>query len=370
MILIAFGGVVVLGLLLFFFSFWLKFLGGFTLLALMIYYSHVLRKKYPGVNSEWANAVMPIIGFLALHIGLWWLWPNFFAEFYGLKGVLLLEILLVIGLYTMNLGPKVPKSAQAVGWMLVIFSCIGLLLRGYDASKNFIEHNPNSRVAKWLKSKDEPTRYTDNLSGTVTSTLASETYAFPSSLRNNEDAKVMYDYFATNLHPAREAFEMFTTCGKESSYRQFEADGVTPLLGKTDIADTGICQINERIWGEKSDELGYDINTLEGNLKMALWIREHEGLGKWKKMREAKEATSSILAETFTAPTPEEGWKQTPVTVGFNFDSNGPVKIRANGSYYDYSPGMRLHLPDSAYIEYQSAAPAGQPVTVFVSRKR
>jgi hypothetical protein len=198
-----------------------------------------------------------------------------------------------------------------------------------------------------------------------------ESYLFPESLKGNLDAKVMYDFFSTELHPARDAFLMFTTCGKESSYHQFEGESTTPLHGKIDKDDTGICQINRRIWGKKAEELGFDIDTIDGNLEMALWIRNNEGIQSWKKMPEAKTATASISTDSFKAPTIEEGWTRTPVSLGFNIDSDGPIRIRTdNGRTFDYAPGKKLHLPDSQYIEYQSAAPADQPVTVYISRKK
>jgi len=45
--------------------------------------------------------------------------------------------------------------------------------------------------------------------------------------------------------------------------------------------DVGYFQINNHHWGRKAKELGYDIYTKEGNIKMARYILENYGIHHW-----------------------------------------------------------------------------------------
>lgn len=66
----------------------------------------------------------------------------------------------------------------------------------------------------------------------------------------------------------------------ESHNHQFNADG-SVHMGKINKLDTGKWQINQKYWLKKSRELGYDIFTLEGNTKMAVWIYKNYGVSPW-----------------------------------------------------------------------------------------
>lgn len=66
----------------------------------------------------------------------------------------------------------------------------------------------------------------------------------------------------------------------ESGRRQFNDDG-TVLRGRENPLDVGFLQINEYYWLRKSKELGYDIYSLEGNIKMAYYIRDVSGYSAW-----------------------------------------------------------------------------------------
>ncbi|OHA58649.1 MAG: hypothetical protein A2571_02675 [Candidatus Vogelbacteria bacterium RIFOXYD1_FULL_44_32] len=68
----------------------------------------------------------------------------------------------------------------------------------------------------------------------------------------------------------------------ESTYQQFNADSGTVLRGIHNPLDVGIFQINEKYHLEKSQTLGFDIYTAEGNIDYALWLMSHEGAGHWK----------------------------------------------------------------------------------------
>lgn len=66
----------------------------------------------------------------------------------------------------------------------------------------------------------------------------------------------------------------------ESGNRQFNEDG-SVVRGKQNPQDIGRWQINLRWNGERAEELGYDLFTEEGNLKMALYLYETRGTKDW-----------------------------------------------------------------------------------------
>src|SRR3990167_891440 len=65
----------------------------------------------------------------------------------------------------------------------------------------------------------------------------------------------------------------------ESGNRQFDEKGI--ILGKINRYDCGRFQINELYHGDKARELGFDLNTWEGNTNMALWLYERQGTRPW-----------------------------------------------------------------------------------------
>jgi len=66
----------------------------------------------------------------------------------------------------------------------------------------------------------------------------------------------------------------------ESTFRQFDADGRV-IRGKVNNGDVGVMQINEKYNGDKANELGYDIYTVEGNLEFARYLYDKYGTNPW-----------------------------------------------------------------------------------------
>jgi len=64
----------------------------------------------------------------------------------------------------------------------------------------------------------------------------------------------------------------------ESRHRQWDDKG---KIVSSHTADVGYAQIHVPIWGEKAKELGYDIFSTEGNLRMAHYIWEQSGRSAW-----------------------------------------------------------------------------------------
>lgn len=75
-------------------------------------------------------------------------------------------------------------------------------------------------------------------------------------------------------------------CSCESTGRanqtptQYDSSG-NVLHGKINHSDIGECQINNTYNGKQATELGWDIYTEDGNIKMANWMYEHEGYKPW-----------------------------------------------------------------------------------------
>ncbi len=66
----------------------------------------------------------------------------------------------------------------------------------------------------------------------------------------------------------------------ESQFRQFNSDG-SPFRGKINDEDIGIAQVNEHYHLKRSQKLGYDIYTVEGNMAYAKLLYEEEGTDPW-----------------------------------------------------------------------------------------
>jgi hypothetical protein len=67
----------------------------------------------------------------------------------------------------------------------------------------------------------------------------------------------------------------------ESRGQHFTKDGKI-VRGKQHAADLGLFQINTAVWGQKAQELGYDLHTPEGNTQMARYLFENYGSVPWQ----------------------------------------------------------------------------------------
>ena len=82
----------------------------------------------------------------------------------------------------------------------------------------------------------------------------------------------------------------------ESSFRQVDENGKV-LVGKVNKGDIGIMQINKYYHAQKALELGFDLNTLEGNMGYAKYLYDKEGVKPWISSKPCwKEALKSAPA--------------------------------------------------------------------------
>ncbi len=68
--------------------------------------------------------------------------------------------------------------------------------------------------------------------------------------------------------------------GINGSPRQFGPDG-SYLKGKQVSADTGVLQVNKTYHQARSEKLGYDIETLAGNMAYARLLQKEQGYWPW-----------------------------------------------------------------------------------------
>jgi len=71
----------------------------------------------------------------------------------------------------------------------------------------------------------------------------------------------------------------------ESRWRHYDGDG-SVLRGNVNANDVGVMQINERYHLQTAKSLGYNIYTLEGNMKYAQYLHRTQGLQPWSASRE------------------------------------------------------------------------------------
>lgn len=80
--------------------------------------------------------------------------------------------------------------------------------------------------------------------------------------------------------------ELKVICAAESTGnwlaepRHWDSNG-SVLRGRVVPDDIGQCQINERIWGKKAKELGFNLYSFNGNRQMANWIYTKYGSKPW-----------------------------------------------------------------------------------------
>lgn len=74
---------------------------------------------------------------------------------------------------------------------------------------------------------------------------------------------------------------MVEVCLGESGLKQWHEDGRV-VRGIVDPDDTGVCQINNRYWGDEAKRLGLDYeNSIVDNVKMSRHIYETQGINAW-----------------------------------------------------------------------------------------
>lgn len=121
---------------------------------------------------------------------------------------------------------------------------------------------------------------------TKADTKQNQSSAVDSSLKlNTNTAKSVNENLNAGVEDAvREYFAdiplMIEIAKAESKFRQFGKDG-KPLQGIAVKEDTGVFQINKTYHLARAKKLGYDIDTLAGNMAYARRLYEEQGAQPW-----------------------------------------------------------------------------------------
>ena len=96
---------------------------------------------------------------------------------------------------------------------------------------------------------------------------------FPVTTYAKEEVRIEVDKTA-------EVMERVAQC--ESGGRQYDKNGRVIINKNTNgSVDYGMYQLNDRVWGAKATELGFDIMTEKGNRDMAYWLFRNKGTAIW-----------------------------------------------------------------------------------------
>jgi hypothetical protein len=328
---------------------WMWFITTASLVAvvLAIFGANYLRNKILDIRQNWESAVMPSIAFLLLHLGIYWINPVFWVNWFNSNGFILMQMLIVAGFYTASLKTK---PAGVIGRGLVLVGFVGISLGVWTTLKT-------TYPTFWVTTSTQT--HTPQTRSTTTSSVV-----FPEIPQDNPDAVKADKFWRENLGSQVDQAQMLWTTKEESDFKQFGKDGKV-LRSKTD--DIGIMQINEPEFLEKSKELGYDIYTTEGNLRMALWIYQNHGPMRWVTYEEARKLAGGFSEHVVIAPV--GSWSErVQIVAGTMLKPRGPVLIRDDrGNFHedDDVKGMKP-LIVTRYVEFQSRGE--EPVKVTVSR--
>jgi len=81
----------------------------------------------------------------------------------------------------------------------------------------------------------------------------------------------------------------------ESTFRQFGADG-QPLRGHVNGADVGVMQINEYYHADTAGKLGFNLETIDGNMGYARYLYDTQGVAPWIHSKPCWSKTPAALA--------------------------------------------------------------------------
>ncbi len=79
--------------------------------------------------------------------------------------------------------------------------------------------------------------------------------------------------------------KMICIAWRESGFGQYDRaggmDALTTKIPDADMSATGVYQIRKTVWGKEAMKLGFDIDTMDGNLSMAHYIHQKHGFAPW-----------------------------------------------------------------------------------------
>jgi len=251
----------------------LTIIGQIALFLSLCYLLNWLRGKFQWVDDYWKNGVVWLfLAVILIHIGIWWKWPVFWDEWWSRSGFLFFQILLGVGLY-LRFGLKDKKFLKYFGLLLVVLGSIGV---GWNIISALRTNYSVAEVMSPSELKDLPPQ-------------------------NKEVEKAVTKFWKKHL-PEQSALSMLRIVRRQSGFNQFAKDGKSPYRNEKlfNYKRAGVMQINDAIWRERSTELGEDYNlyTLDGNLRFALWLYNEQGFAPWRDSSGGQTTTTSISSVT------------------------------------------------------------------------
>lgn len=86
----------------------------------------------------------------------------------------------------------------------------------------------------------------------------------------------------------------------ESQFRQYDSKG-NILKGRVNKGDLGLMQINKYYHEEKADELGLDLETIDGNMAYAKYLYEKEGAKPWLSSSKCWKGNTNPISDNLVA---------------------------------------------------------------------
>lgn len=306
-------------------------IGSFLLLVVGLYLT--LKIGSPSWNLPLTQDVKTfgiIFGVLAIHTGMYYMLPEYWVAWSEKNGFVFFQLLIALGLRIKSSGQKV---MVVIGMSVAILSGMGLLRNAYSA------------------------------------------YGDAQTLPEDTTAKTTVESFwrDNSTVPFSWQEQMIAIASKETQFNQFEDDGITPLRSKRK-GYMCVMQLEEMRWMPQAEVLGqdYDMSTLEGCLKMSLWVRDKIGPEAWSENEVARSKANRKPIRVIAPIAPS--WSEKIAVPGpFSIHEDGPIKVRTStGLEIEIETGEKMDIGNTDYLEFQSRKEKGngemEVVNVTVSR--
>jgi hypothetical protein len=97
-------------------------------------------------------------------------------------------------------------------------------------------------------------------------------------LTNKKNDPVTFEEYVREYYADTPLLAEIAFC--ESSFRHFSTNG-EPVRGKVNKGDVGVMQINEYYHADTAKKLGFNLETIDGNLAYAKYLYDSEGAAPW-----------------------------------------------------------------------------------------
>ncbi len=241
----------------------------------LCYLLNWLRGKFLVVDTYWKNGtIWAFLAVILVHMGIWWLWPEFWHEWWSRSGFLFFQILVGVGFY-LRLGLKDKKFLRHLGLILIALGVVGIGWNIYSALR---VHRSATEVMSPAELKNLP--------------------------KQNWDGEQKVTRFWKNHLPEESALAILRIVRRQSGFNQFGENG-KPYRNPANPSKVGVMQIDDSIWSERARELEYNLYEMDGNLRFALWLYKEQGFAPWlgnsQTTLDSAKQVSSAIGDAFSS---------------------------------------------------------------------